>query len=180
MFEDSSAIPSLAMSRGLRRTGAAVVLSLAGLIGAAGEDAAFAGGPFTGMSGAWSGVGTVSLANGTKERIRCTAQYVTKDDDNNFQQALRCKSPSYEFKVNAYVDHQAGSLTGYWTELVNNVRGEVSGKANGDHVQANLKGTGFAANLDLVTRGNSQQVTITPSSDTSTQVQKVAITLRKS
>ncbi len=104
---------------------------------------------------------------------------MVKDDDNNFQQALRCRSASYKFEVNAYVDHQDGSLSGFWAELTNNVKGGVSGRVAGSHVKALLKGTGFAADLDLVTHGNSQSVVITPSSDTATQVQKVAITLRK-
>jgi hypothetical protein len=141
--------------------------------------AAHAGGPFAGMGGAWSGTGTVSMKTGTKERIRCTAQYLVKNDDNNFQQALRCQSASYKFEVNAYVNHNGGSLSGYWTELVNNVKGGVSGKADGNHVDALLSGTGFSATLDLVTKGASQQVVIEPSADTSTQVQQVSITLRK-
>ena len=45
--------------------------------------------------------------------------------------------------------------------------------------EARLSGTGFAANLDLRTRGTNQSVTITPSADTNVDVQKVSITLRK-
>ncbi len=180
MIETSFSARFPANGRVLRRGGAAAAFALAGLFGIGGEETAAAGGPFAGMSGAWSGSGTVSMNTGTKERIRCTAQYLVKDDDNNFQQALRCSSASYKFEVNAYVDHAGGSLSGYWTELVNNVKGDVSGKVSGTHVEVLLKGTGFAADLDLVTRGNSQQVVITPSRDTNTQVQKVAITLRKS
>ncbi len=179
MSERSFATMSPMRGRFVRRAGAMAAFVMAGLFGIAGDETAAAGGPFAGMSGAWSGSGTVSLNSGTKERIRCTAQYLVKDDDNNFQQALRCQSASYKFEVNAYVDHSGGSLSGFWAELVNNVRGDVSGRVTGTHVQAQLKGTGFAAVLDLVTRGNSQQVTITPSADTNTQVQKVAIVLRK-
>ncbi len=163
----------------LKRTSAAVALSLVGMLGMASGDAAFAGGPFTGLGGSWSGSGTVSLDSGTKERMRCTAQYLVKEDDNNLQQHLDCSSPSYDFKVNTYVDHQAGSLTGYWEELKNNVRGSVSGSARGSRVHVLLKGSAFSAALDLVTVGDRQSVTITPGRDTQTQVQSVAITLRK-
>ncbi len=163
----------------LRRTGAALALSLAGMLGMAGGDAALAGGPFTGLDGSWAGSGTVSLDSGTKERMRCTAQYLVKDDDNNLQQHLDCSSPSYEFKVNTYVDHQGGSLSGYWEELKNNVRGSVAGSANGNRVKVVLKGSAFSAILDLVTSGSRQSVTITPGRDTQTQVQRVAITMRK-
>ena len=163
----------------LKRTSAALMLSLFGVLGMAGGDAALAGGPFAGMDGSWSGSGTVSLDSGTKERMRCTAQYVVKDNDNNLQQHLNCTSPSYDFKVNTYVSHDSGSLSGYWEELKNNVRGSVAGSANADRVRVELRGSAFSATLDLVTHGNSQSVTLTPGGDTQTQVQRVSITLRK-
>ena len=34
-----------------------------------------AGGPFAGMAGNWSGGGTVTLDDGSRERIRCRATY---------------------------------------------------------------------------------------------------------
>jgi hypothetical protein len=162
----------------LKRTGAALALSL-GLLGLAGSDIAFAGGPFTGMDGAWSGSGTVSLDSGTKERMRCTAQYLVQDNDNNLQQHINCSSPSYEFRVNTFVNHAAGNLSGYWEELKNNVRGSVDGSARGNRVHVLLKGAAFSATMDLVTSGSGQSVTITPGSDTQTGVQRVAISLRK-
>jgi hypothetical protein len=141
--------------------------------------AALADGPFSALPGSWAGNGTVSLDGGTKERMQCRAQYIVKNDDNNFQQALRCSSASYKFEVNAYVDHEAGSLSGYWSEQINNVKGGVSGSVTGDHILAVLRGTGFAANLDIVTKGPQQIVTLTPSADTDTRVQKVSITMKK-
>jgi hypothetical protein len=163
----------------MKRAGGAAALSLVGMLMMAGGDAAYAGGPFASMDGSWSGSGTVSLDSGTKERMRCTAQYLVKDGDNNLQQHINCSSPSYDFKVNTYVDHSAGSLSGYWEELKNNVRGTVAGSANGNRVRVLLRGSAFSATMDLVTNGRSQSVTITPGRDTSTQVQRVAITLRK-
>ncbi len=163
----------------LKRTGLAATLALVGVLGTAGGNAAYAGGPFAGMDGSWAGSGTVSMDSGTKERMRCTAQYLVKDNDNNLQQHLNCSSPSYDFKVNTYVDHQGGSLSGYWEELLNNVRGSVAGSANGSRVKVVLKGSAFSATLNLVTHGNSQSVTIIPGRDTNTQVQRVAISMRK-
>ena len=136
----------------LKRTSAALALSL-GMLGMAGGDVAFAGGPFAGMDGSWAGSGTVAMDSGTKERMRCTAQYLVKDDDNNLQQHLNCSSPSYDFKVNTYVDHAGGSLSGYWEELKNNVRGSVDGNTRGNRVHVVLQGSAFSAVLDLVTSG---------------------------
>jgi len=153
----------------------AVAVSLATVLAAG---AALADGPFGALPGSWAGSGTVTLDGGTKERMQCKAQYIVKNDDNNFQQALRCSSASYKFEVNAYVDHDGGNLSGYWSEAVNNVNGGVSGSVSGNHIQAVLKGTGFAASLDINTGGTSQTVTLTPI-DTDTRVQRVAITMRK-
>ena len=179
MIEKSIATIFPRANGSFRRAGLAAALSLAGLVGMANADVAWAGGPFAGLDGVWSGSGTVSLDSGTKERIRCTAQYFVKDDDNNLQQHLNCSSPSYEFIVNTYVNHDAGSLSGYWEEKKNNVRGSVAGTASGDRVNVVLQGSAFSATLNLVTRGNRQSVTITPGKDTQTQVQRVAIVLRK-
>jgi hypothetical protein len=33
------------------------------------------GGPFAGFDGAWSGTGSVTLSDGSNERIRCKADY---------------------------------------------------------------------------------------------------------
>lgn len=163
-----------------RRMSAVAALVFAGTLGMAAGNAAYAGGPFAGMEGYWSGSGTVSLDTGTKERMRCTAQYLVRDNDNNLQQHLSCSSPSYDLKVNTYVDHQGGSLSGYWEELKNNIRGSVAGTVRGNQVRVQLNSSAFSATLNLVTRGNLQSVTFTPSRDAATQVQRAAITLRKS
>ena len=120
------------------------------------------------------------MDSGTKERMRCTAQYLVKDNDNNLQQHLNCSSPSYDVQ-GQHLCRPPGAvrLSGYWEELKNNVRGTVAGSASGSRVHVLLKGSAFSATLDLVTSGNSQSVTITPGKDTQTQVQRVAITLRK-
>ncbi len=179
MIDTFHAMAAPRASGWIKRTGAAAAMSLVGTLAMAGGDVAYAGGPFAGFDGSWSGSGTVSMDSGTKERMRCTAQYLVKDSDNNLQQHISCTSPSYEFKVNTYVDHSAGSLSGYWEELKNNVRGTVAGGVNGGRVHVLLKGSAFSATMDLVTRGSSQSVTIAPGKDTSTNVQRVAITLRR-
>src|SRR5256885_12689 len=74
--------------------------------------AAAASGPFAALAGIWAGGGTISLQNGTKERLRCRVQYVVTQEGNNLQQALSCSSDSYKFQVNAYVNVKGGSLSG--------------------------------------------------------------------
>src|ERR1700756_5278628 len=52
-------------------------------------------GGFAPLSGVWTGGGVLSLQNGTKERMRCRAQYVVTDNGANLQQSLRCDSDNY-------------------------------------------------------------------------------------
>jgi len=57
------------------------------------------GGPFAGLNGSWSGSGTVSLADGSKERIRCRANYTVDATGSGLRQSLRCASDSYKFDL---------------------------------------------------------------------------------
>jgi len=52
-------------------------------------------GPFFGLSGRWSGAGTVTMTNGATERLRCKAAYAVNPTGKALQQTLRCASDSY-------------------------------------------------------------------------------------
>src|SRR5262249_35026074 len=51
-------------------------------------------GPFSGFAGSWSGTGTIKVANGSNERIRCRVNYSVKNSGNALSQTLRCASDS--------------------------------------------------------------------------------------
>ena len=51
-------------------------------------------GPFAGFEGAWTGTGTVSLSDGSTERIRCKADYKVAGTGLSLKQALHCASPT--------------------------------------------------------------------------------------
>jgi hypothetical protein len=121
--------------------------------------AAASAGPFDGLSGMWSGSGTVTYASGTKERLRCRVQYVQNNVDN-LQQALRCASDTYKFEINAYFDHANGKIAGIWSELTMELRGTLTGTVSGERIDGNLEGPGFAAQLVVTTHGDRQHVTI--------------------
>ena len=140
--------------------------------------AAAAPGPFAALSGVWTGGGTVSLENGTKERLRCRVQYVNTNEGNNLQQSLNCDSASYHFHVNAYVNYNGGSLSGNWTETTRNASGTVSGKASGGKIFVSVSAGGaFSAKMTMVTSGSSQSVNIKPKG---TDVTDVSVTVSKS
>jgi hypothetical protein len=160
------------------RAGTAIAALLLGICASSASPAENASGPFAGLDGAWSGAGTVSLADGTKERMRCKNQYLVREEGNNLQQALRCTSDSYQFHVNTYVDaDNNGALSGNWTEMTRNVSGRVTGKVAGGKIEVSVGNAGaFSATMSIVTTGNLQVVKIRPKG---TDVTLVSVTLSK-
>src|SRR5688572_17393379 len=88
--------------------GAAIALSL--LVSAATAGAADS--PFTNLGGSWSGPGVITLATGTKERIRCRATYNVDRSGDNLNIAIRCASDSYKFNLQGNITHSRGAVTG--------------------------------------------------------------------
>src|SRR5258705_14005994 len=52
--------------------------------------------------------------------------------------------------------YRGGAISGSWTEATRNASGTISGRANGDHIEAAARGDSFSANLSLTTRGDKQ------------------------
>ena len=87
-------------------------------------------GPFTGMAGNWSGGGTVTLDDGSTERIRCRATYAVGAGGNGLNQTLTCASDSYRFNLASNVVAEGGSLRGTWSESTRNVSGNLEGRGS--------------------------------------------------
>ncbi len=134
-------------------------------------------GPFHGLSGYWSGGGTIALTNGSTERIRCKATYAVNATGRALNQSLRCASDSYKLDISSNVIFEGGAISGTWSEATHNASGNVSGRATSAEIQAHVAGAGFAASLTVRTHGSQQTVAITPHGGT--DVANVAITLRK-
>ncbi len=133
-------------------------------------------GPFASLSGTWSGGGTISLASGANERIRCRAAYDVGSGGRAVQLSIRCASDSYNFDLAGSVVSQGGAITGTWSESSRGVNGTVSGRAGGNQIQAYAQGSGFSAGLSLATHGNRQSVVIRP---TGADVTSVSIVLAR-
>src|SRR6201994_4274681 len=69
-------------------------------------------GPFAGFDGTWSGNGTVSLSDGSTERIRCKADYKVNGNGLNLKQNLHCASDSYKFDLSSAVTSQGDRIPG--------------------------------------------------------------------
>lgn len=117
-------------------------------------------GPFSALAGAWSGGGTLTMADGNTERLRCRASYDVRDAGTDLKLILRCASESYNFELGSAVIAHGDRISGTWSEATRNASGLVSGSASADRIEASAKGESFSANLSLTTKGNRQTVSI--------------------
>ena len=117
-------------------------------------------GPFAGMAGTWSGAGTVTLDDGSTERIRCRATYAVGAGGNGLNQTLTCASDSYKFNLSSNITAQGSAISGTWSESSRNINGNIEGRSGGGNFQVVATAPGFSANLSLTTRGNKQSVVI--------------------
>jgi hypothetical protein len=131
--------------------------------------------PFAGFKGVWSGNGTVSLSDGSSERIRCRATYAVDGSGRALQQTLRCASDSYKFDLSSNVTSQGNRIFGNWSEASRNVSGSLQGTAGGGQINVAVETVGFSANLTLRTSGNRQTVQISSQGD----IRNVSITMVK-
>jgi hypothetical protein len=112
------------------------------------------------MAGVWSGGGTVTLDDGSTERIRCRATYAVGAGGNGLNQSLTCASDSYRFNLAANVVASGGSLSGTWSETGRGITGSLEGRGGNGNFQVVASAPGFTASISLTTRGNRQSVVI--------------------
>jgi hypothetical protein len=132
--------------------------------------------PFAGFDGAWSGNGTVSLSDGSSERLRCRAVYQVDSTGLALKQTLRCASDSYKFDLSSDVTSHGDHISGNWSETNRNISGSLLGTAGGGKIDVTVESPGFNASLTLRTNGNKQTVQISSKGD----IRGVSITMVKS
>lgn len=168
-------VPSLSLTSVIR--GVAFAFALTFFIPAPGEAQSIA--PFDRLAGHWSGSGTIDLANGAREPIRCRASYDVLGQQKKLQLNIRCASQSYNFDLRASADYSAGAISGVWSESTHNAAGTISGRAEGDRFQVLASGPSFAATLTLITRGARQSVLIR-SQNAQASIRGASINLKRS
>jgi hypothetical protein len=113
-------------------------------------------GPFAGLAGTWSGGGSVTLDDGSKERIRCRATYAPAGA--TMAMTLTCASDAYKFALSANVEDRGGAITGSWSEASRNISGSLEGRGGGGSFEVVASTAGFNANISLRTTGNKQSI----------------------
>lgn len=161
--------PTIASTRRLTCAAAAFFLASVSATTGYAEPGAFAG-----MAGNWSGGGTITLDDGSRERIRCRATYAVRADGNAINQTLTCASDSFKFNLASNVVAQGTALTGTWSESIRNANGNLQGRRHDGQFHVVASGAGFSANITLTTRGNKQTVVI--KSDGAFRVTSISLT----
>ena len=110
-----------------RLTCAAVAFFMTSL--AAPASYAQSGGPYAGMAGKWAGSGTVTLDDGSNERIRCRAVYDVASV--KMEMSLTCASDAYKFNFAVSVVDQGGAIVGSWSETSRGITGSLQGRGGG-------------------------------------------------
>jgi len=141
---------------------------------AAGQDAS----PFAPLAGNWSGSGTIDLANGAHEPIKCRASYDVLDEQDKLQLNIHCASESYQFNLRGSATYAGGAIRGNWSEATRNAAGTLAGKVEGNGFEVVANGPSFSANLSLATHGDTQSVTIS-SREANANVRGATITLQR-
>ena len=132
---------------------AAAVLFAASVSGSAGYAQS---GPFAGLGGNWHGGGTVSLDDGSTERIRCRASYAVRGA--SMDMTLTCASDAYRFNLQGEVVSEGGAISGSWSESSRGINGTLQGRGGNGSFQVIASAGGFNASISLSTRGNRQSI----------------------
>jgi hypothetical protein len=112
------------------------------------------------MAGVWSGGGTVTLDDGSTERIRCRETSAVGAGGAGLNLGLTCASDSYKFDLSGNVVSDRGVLSGTWSESSRGITGTLQGRGASGNFEVVANAAGFTASLSVATRGNRQSVSI--------------------
>jgi hypothetical protein len=117
---------------------------------------AYAQQSFESVAGSWSGDGMMKPSDGPRQRVRCKADYVPKNNGQSVKLNLRCSSDAYKMDLSANVDQNGTDLSGNWFESQHRQGGKISGKNVNGVIKARVEGDTITALLSVQTKGNRQ------------------------
>lgn len=114
------------------------------------------------LPGRWSGWGSVTMANGHSEQVKCVATYFVGGGGSSLQQNLRCASTSYKIDATANLKVNNGQVSGEWQEKTYSSNGSVAGRISGNGLSLSIQGDKFKAAMSVTTSDCKQSLSITP------------------
>lgn len=117
-----------------------------------------AGTLFSALAGSWSGGGTVRLAGGKREKLKCRAYYRAKGT-SGLGIAIRCANPSNKIHLRGSLRQGGSVVTGTWEERSFNAEGSLSGTATASTLRLSIRGS-VSGSLFISLQGNKNIVTM--------------------
>lgn len=118
--------------------------------------------PISDLAGFWSGSGSVTLASGNTERVKCQVFYKASEGNTQIKQTMRCASTDYTINALAELRVKGGQVTGSWEEKTYSAKGEVTGRFTGESLVLSIQGANFSAAMNVTLSNCKQSISITP------------------
>lgn len=118
--------------------------------------------PIGDLAGFWTGNGSVTLASGNTERVKCNVFYKASDGNTQLRQTVRCASADYTINATAELEVKGGQVTGDWEEKTYAAKGKVTGRYSGENFALMIKGANFTAAMNVTLSACKQSINITP------------------
>lgn len=131
--------------------------------------------PIADLTGYWTGNGSISLASGKTERVKCSVIYKA-EGANQIRQTMRCASADYAINALAELRIKGGQVSGTWEERTYSAKGDVTGRFAGESFSLQIQGANFSAAMSVTLANCKQSLSITPQG---LDVSKVSISLAK-
>jgi hypothetical protein len=131
--------------------------------------------PIDGLSGYWSGNGSIALSNGKTERVKCQVFYKS-EGVSQIRQTMRCASPDYSINSQTELRVNGSQVSGTWEEKTYAAKGDVTGRYGGGSFALSIQGANFSAVMNVALSNCRQSLNITPQG---LEVRRVSITLAK-
>ena len=145
----------------------ALAAAVATLGGAAHIGFAKSTGPFSSLTGSWSGSGQARLDGGRSETLKCKASYTDRNDGAGLGISLRCAGAAAgSIDLRASLASNGGRVSGSWEERQYNASGSVTGQVSGNRISVSINGGGLNGTMNVTTNGSSQSVQISTDSGT--------------
>jgi hypothetical protein len=117
-------------------------------------------GPFLGLSGQWTGTGTITMPDGSTRQLRCYSADTVGANGTTIEQNLHCTGGSFRFDITSNAAAKGGWVSGIWAETEHSVRGNLFGRVSRSAILAHITGNGFAARLIVRPQGDRELVTM--------------------
>lgn len=118
--------------------------------------------PIENLAGKWTGHGALETSTGTRETVKCVANYDIKSNSTVIIQTIRCASASYKIDALTQMKVTGDKITGNWTESSFGTTGSVTGHVRAGGFNVVVDGGLFSARMTVAAGKGSQTLNILP------------------